>query len=384
MNALQSLLHPCDMATFLERYWTAQALAITGKEPWRFSHLFSWEVLNDLLNFHQIDYPDLRLALNERVLEESENERLLHWCQQGATLIINQVHKRVPAIAQFAAELRQIFGFRTQVNAYSSYPQQQGFSCHYDTHEVFILQIEGSKEWHVFQDTFKYPLPEQKSAELSPPTDPPYLSCVLHPGDVLYIPKGHWHYAIATESPSLHLTLGIHVKTGIDLLEWLIHNLRQQVEWRKSLPAKCENKTIGQHLSSLVQQVSETLTEPLLGDRYQSYLDSLAQPVKRYDFPRQSGFDQFPKGIDTRFQCIQFQPIQIIELPEEGFRVLVSGREILLRGVTATLVEHLFQQSSFTGRDVLRWLPGYDWDIDVMPLLSHLVAEGILFVEADV
>lgn len=385
MNALQSLLHPYGVEAFLEHNWLTKAIAISGKGQRRFSHLFSWETLNELLNFHQFNYPDLRLALDEKVLEDTENAHLAEQCQQGATLILNQVHKRVPAIAQFAAELRQDFGFRTQVNAYSSYPSRQGFSCHYDTHEVFILQLEGSKQWFVFQDTVKYPLPEQKSAAFSPPTEPPYLRCTLHPGDVLYIPRGHWHYAVACESPSLHLTLGIHTKTGIDLLEWLVNDLRQQEGWRKSLPAHCEVTSIHQHLSGLVQALSEHLIDPTLGDRYQRYLNSLGQPVRKYDFPRQAGFDQFPDGMNTRFQCAQFQPIQVIERPEQGgFCILISGKEVLLRGVTATLVEHLFQHQPFTGRDVLDWLPDYDWEIDVMPLLSRLITEGILFVEAGI
>ncbi len=385
MNVLQFLLQPYSVEAFLEHNWTTKAIAISGKGQRRFSHLFSWDRLNELLNFHQFSYPDLRLALDEKVLEASENDRLSQWCQQGATLILNQVHRRVPAIAQFAAELRQELGFSTQVNAYSSYPHRQGFSCHYDTHEVFVLQIEGSKQWCVFQDTVKYPLSDQKSAAFSAPTEPPYLSCVLHPGDLLYIPRGHWHYAVAGESPSLHLTLGIHVKTGIDLLEWLVNQLRQQEEWRESLPAKCEATSIRQHLSGLVQALSEQFTDPSLGDRYQSYLDSLAQPVRKYDFPRQAGFDQFPDGRDTQFQCTKFQPIQIVALPEqEGFRILASGKEVLLRGVTATLVDHLFQPQPFTGRDVLDWLPGYDWEIDVMPLLSRLITEGILLVETGI
>lgn len=385
MNALESLLYPYDLEAFLEHHWTTKAIAISGKGQRRFSHLFSWERLNELLNFHQFTYPDLRLALDEKVLDASENAHLAQWCQQGATLILDQVHKRVPAIAQFAAEIRQDLGFSTQVNVYSSYPGRQGFSCHYDTHEVFILQVGGSKQWKVFHDTVKYPLPEQKSAAFSPPPEPAYLNCTLHPGDVLYIPRGHWHYAIASEMPSLHLTLGIHTKTGIDLLEWLVNQLHQQEAWRQSLPAKCELTSIGQHLAALVPHLVEQLTDPNLGERYQSYLASLGQPVRKYDFLRQSGFDQFPQGMNTQFQCAQFQPIQVIERPDQdGVSILMAGKEVLLRGVTTTVAKHLFQPQPFTGRDVLDWLPGYDWEIDVMPLLARLMTEGVLFVEAGI
>jgi hypothetical protein len=247
---------------------------------------------------------------------------------------------------------------------------------------VFILQIEGSKQWYVFDDTIKYPLPGQKSTGFSAPTEQPYLSCTLHPGDVLYIPRGHWHYAIACESPSLHLTVGIHPKTGIDLLEWLINDLQQQEEWRESLPIKDEANSIHQHLAPLMQTLSARLTDPTLGEQYQSYLESLGQPTLHYDFPRQAGFNQFPDGMNTYFQRAQFQPIQVIDLPEPNdFRILTAGKEIVLRGVTPTLVEHLCQPQPFSGQDVLDWLPDYDWELDVMPLLSRLITAGILFVK---
>lgn len=169
MSALQFLLHPCSTEAFLAHNWTTKAIALSGKGQPRFAHLFSWETLNDLLNFHQFTYPDLRLALDGKVLEAAETAHLANWCQQGATLILDQLHKRVPAIAAFASELRQDIGFSTQVNAYASYPGRQGFSCHYDTHDVFILQISGSKEWFVFHDTVKYPLPDQNHPVLSRP-----------------------------------------------------------------------------------------------------------------------------------------------------------------------------------------------------------------------
>jgi hypothetical protein len=31
----------------------------------------------------------------------------------------------------------------------------------------------------------------------------------------------------------------------------------------------------------------------------------------------------------------------------------------------------------------VNWLPGYDWDIDIVPLLSRLVIEGIIFVDCN-
>ncbi|NET49454.1 MAG: cupin, partial [Merismopedia sp. SIO2A8] len=188
MKSLVEILKPYTLEEFLKHNWTSKAVHILSEETNKFADLFSWEQLNYLLNYHQFKYPDLRLALDGKVLDESANENLTKFCQEGATLIINQVNKLVPEIAKFATELKYDLGYGIQLNAYCSWPGKQGFSSHYDTHEVFVLQIDGSKKWYVFSDTFKYPLVEQKSKSLQPPEGEPYLSCTLNPGDVLYIP----------------------------------------------------------------------------------------------------------------------------------------------------------------------------------------------------
>ncbi|NER28943.1 MAG: cupin, partial [Symploca sp. SIO1C4] len=314
MNSLVEILKPYTLEEFLKHNWTSKAVHILSEETNKFADLFSWEQLNYLLNYHQFKYPDLRLALDGKVLDESANENLTKFCQEGATLIINQVNKLVPEIAKFATELKYDLGYGIQLNAYCSWPGKQGFSSHYDTHEVFVLQIDGSKKWYVFSDTFKYPLVEQKSKSLQPPEGEPYLSCTLNPGDVLYIPRGHWHYAVAQDQPSMHLTLGVHCQTGIDFLEWLVGELRQRQEWRRSLPLRLEAKPVEVYLDKLVTDLDKYIYSNNLCQEYISYLDSLGKPVERYSLPQQAGFNIFDKETHTRFKVPQFQRFGISEL----------------------------------------------------------------------
>lgn len=386
MKSLIELLKPYTLEEFLKNNWTSTAVHILSEETNKFAHLFSWEKLNYLLNYHQFKYPDFRLALDGNVLDESANENLTKLCQEGATLIINQVNKLIPEIAKFAAELNYDLGYGTQVNAYCSWPGKQGFSSHYDTHEVFVLQIDGSKKWYVFPDTLKYPLVEQKSKSLQPPEGEAYLSCTLNPGDVLYIPRGHWHYAVALDQPSIHLTLGVHSKTGIDFLEWLVGELRQQEEWRRSLPLRLETKPVEVYIDKLVTDLDQYIYSNNLYQKYISYLDSLGKPRERYSLPQQAGFNIFPKEMHTRFKVPQFQRFGISELPDSsnGCKITVSGKEISIRGVSSSIVEKFFTKEFFTGNDVIHWLPGFDWEIDIVPLLSRLVLEGIILVDTSI
>ncbi|NJR59262.1 MAG: cupin [Cyanobacteria bacterium CRU_2_1] len=379
MRSLSRLLHPYNLDEFLQHNWAKKAIVISRKDQQHFDHLFSWGKLNNLLNFQHLNYPDLRLALNGQVLDESENANLLYWCQQGATLIINQVHRWIPELATLTSELKYDLGYNTQINAYCSWAKP-GFSCHYDTHDAFILQIEGSKQWFVFADTLKYPLLDQKSSSFTPPETDPYLSCVLHPGDVLYIPRGHWHYAVAIDQPSLHLTLGIHCKTGIDFLEWLVNELRQQEDWRRSLPLRAEAEPVCNHISTLLQTLSQYVVEHNLCEQYTHYLDSLGKP--KYAFPYQTGINIFLHGTATRFTTPPFQRLKLSTLPDcSGYQITVAGKEVSLRGVTQAFIQTLFNTGAFTGQDVMNWLPDYDWEVDIIPLLSRLVMEGIIFVD---
>ncbi len=385
MSVLAKILKPYSEQKFLEYHWTSKAVFIPSEDERKFADLFSWQKLTNLLNFHQFKYPELRLALDGKVLEEKENANLSKWCQSGATLIIDKVHKLVPEITNFTSEVRQDLGYSAQVNSYCSWPSKQGFSCHYDTHEVFILQIEGNKEWYVFSDTLKYPLTEQKSASETPPEGEPYLKCTLTPGDVLYIPRGHWHYAVALDQPSLHLTLGIHCQTGVDFLDWLVSELRQNEAWRKSLPLRFDAAPLDQSINNLIENFKEYLTNSDIQERYNCYLDGLVKPLARYSLPAQAGFNIFPNGVETRFRNPKFKRLKISQLPDDnGYKIIVSGKEIALRGVTDSLVENLFTRETFTGSDVMTWLPDFDWEVDVAPLLTHLVTEGIIFVDTRV
>ena len=54
-------------------------------------------------------------------------------------------------------------------------PQNQGFSAHYDTHDVFVLQVAGSKRWVVHPPVLADPLPGQdwdQHGRRSPPGRP--------------------------------------------------------------------------------------------------------------------------------------------------------------------------------------------------------------------
>ncbi|MFB2876513.1 cupin domain-containing protein [Floridanema aerugineum] len=385
MQTLSYLLQPYPKDKFFAENWQKQGIVISQPNQEKFQHLFSWKQLNYLLNFHKLTYPGIRFSLDGKTLPETTGENWLKHFQKGATMIIDRVDELVPELAEFTTAIHAEIGHKTQINLYCSPPEQQGFDCHYDTHEVFILQIHGTKEWYLFSDTIKYPLPENRSDEQLPPDESPYLKVILNPGDLLYIPRGHWHYALSLEQPSLHLTLGIDCHTGIDFLNWLIDELLNESEWRKNLPIIQEGNTaqLQEKVEDLISNLIGYLKDREASKKYADRLNTLTPQVAKYSLPFQAGFGIFDRGFDTQFTRPKYQQVRVEEISDREYNITVNNQVISLKGVPLELVENIFNRHKFSLFDLATWAPDLDLEAEAIPLLSQLVMAGIIFVETD-
>ncbi|MGO7984355.1 JmjC domain-containing protein, partial [Rhizobium johnstonii] len=67
----------------------------------------------------------------------------------GATIVLQGLHRLWPPLIDFTRLLIDDLGHPAQVNAYVTPASSQGFDPHYDTHDVFVLQVSGEKHWRV-------------------------------------------------------------------------------------------------------------------------------------------------------------------------------------------------------------------------------------------
>ena len=392
MTNLKKILQPYSIDRFLSENWTKQGIVIPGERPDKFQHLFSWQHLNHLLNFHKLD--DLRLVLNHKELPCSNPREWVKQCKKGASLVISYANNHVPELANLTWAMEQEMGNNsTHTNIYCSWPSCQAFKSHYDTHEVFIMQIDGQKEWFVFEDTVKHPQRDEKSKDQKPPEGTPYIHCVLKPGDLLYIPRGHWHYAIAREQPSLHVTLGIRCLTGRDILEFLFDKVQKDIQgeeaWRYNLPFIANGNT--RELETHVQHLFNSLVNHLDREKEnlsQACINTLtmitaSDRAAEISLPGQIGFGFFEQGLDTLLRQANFQKVKIERVDDTVYLLITPGKKQLKfkdlpPKIIDIFVEKVLIQETFTIRDVAHWLPEFDLDTYILPLLAGLVKEGIL------
>lgn len=225
----------CSAETFAEVSWGREPLLVTAEErDGRFEDLFDEAAVDALLSENGLRTPFLRVARDGTTLpnrdftagagvgagisDQVDDSRLTALFADGATLVLQGLHRTWPPLVRFVADLAGELGHPVQANAYVTPPQSQGFDDHYDVHDVFVLQVSGEKEWRIHRPVLKSPLRDQpwtlhREAVRRQAQEPPLIRTVLRPGDCLYLPRGFLHAATAFGDVSTHLTLGVHAWT---------------------------------------------------------------------------------------------------------------------------------------------------------------------------
>ncbi|GAA1945099.1 JmjC domain-containing protein [Kitasatospora viridis] len=163
--------------------------------------------------------------------------RLGDLLRQGATLIMDQVNVFDPTMEVTCRALQWWARERVQVNAYLTTNAAAGFPLHWDDHDVIVVQLSGEKDWEVRATSRTAPMYRDADPN-STPSETGIFNGTLHAGDVMHIPRGHWHQATRTRSGtghSLHVTFGITKRTGASWMAWLGDWCREQEIFRRDL-----------------------------------------------------------------------------------------------------------------------------------------------------
>lgn len=248
-----------DVDDFLDRRWERDHVVRRGTpaRAERFAALLSTDDLVGLVATRGLRHPFFRLIRAGGSVDRSsylrsagvghttvhdlgDLGRITAEVWDGASLVGQGLQRLWPPLTGYCDALAEEMGHRVQANAYLSPPHAHGFDLHYDTHDVFGLQVEGHKEWtvHAPADLLPHRRPSTSDGAPAPGYGEPVWTGVLAPGDCLYLPRGFGHSARTSDSRSLHLTIGILVTTWRTVLRALAELLPEDdVELRRALPA---------------------------------------------------------------------------------------------------------------------------------------------------
>ncbi|MEK9723820.1 MAG: cupin domain-containing protein, partial [Rhodospirillaceae bacterium] len=195
-------------------------------------------------------------------------DRVRKHIKRGATLILNDDATLSSGISNLTNALSQTPGGKVSCNIYCSWQAHQGLDIHFDCHDVFAIQIAGRKRWNVFQRYFQDPINHPAFRQLGQDfhnrnCGPVSLDVTMTPGDLIYIPSGYYHAAMAESEASLHLTFSVVHPIGLDLITAVYERAIYDDLFRRAIPHPSvdNGKKTEQHLVQLAGRFRELVRD---------------------------------------------------------------------------------------------------------------------------
>ncbi len=146
------------------------------------------------------------------------------YIKKGASLVLNNLNYLSDNIKNLTLDLQRITNGKCQANLYFSMQSHQAFAPHFDTHDVFALHCAGEKVWNIYENFENDPInhqlfksnPEERAKKCGKIID----QVLLQPGDLLYLPRGQFHDALASRNGAIHIAFGITYMKPLDLFQY--------------------------------------------------------------------------------------------------------------------------------------------------------------------
>lgn len=374
-----------DVGTFFDKHWNQAPLLRAGLngDDGAFDDLASLDDLDRMIASLGVHASNLRMVKGGKALpvtaytvppgnKSRSTERLVSGplvyerFDGGATIVLESLHRYWRRLTDFCRDLELSLGHRLQVNAYITPPGSQGFDVHRDTHDVFVLQVSGSKHWMVYD------------------RDDPELTLIdeeIERGSALYIPKGFPHAASADTSASAHLTIGILTHDSIDIVREVVKLAEREQAFNERLPR--EATTDPEALRASVQHHVENLRAwldgidiDLLTQRVGRRILSTSQPIVRDQLRQLAMLDE----IDEQTAVVRRRGAACTLFPGDGsLKVLLSDRELEMPLAAKPAMEEIAGRDRFQVRDLHELLTPES----ALVLVRRLIREGFLQVDVD-
>jgi hypothetical protein len=272
-TALASLLGPFGEEQFHNNYYEKAPLLVSRQDP---------DFYRTIVNAADMDYlvtAACRLPGAVELLSggasgvppaqarETDPQRVLAAFRKGATARVRNVENLWKPVWDLCHDLSADFEFPVSANLYCTPPYSQGLQRHFDFLDVFILHAAGQKCWTVYSCDRE--IPNQYTPAAGFPSEPhdwdwprlavgpppqTLLQCELHPGDLLYLPRGFGHEAAAGPAFAMHLTLALHTFTWTHVSEVALAAFaRTRTGLRKSISMAPESE-----IRRLLHEFAET------------------------------------------------------------------------------------------------------------------------------
>ncbi len=308
--SFDALLAPLGAERFLAEYHRQKPLHLKGPTD-KFEAVMNWAKLNELLGMTTIwSAQSLQLYLDKEPVPPAayaapapgrdggqvlrpDPEKVKAQLQRGATLVLNDIDQLSPGLRAVACALETALGGKVQANLYCSSRRRQGFAAHFDTHDVFAVHALGEKTWHVYEGRAEAPLNHPMFKMLGREhheraKGEKLFDAELTPGDLLYLPRGQYHDALAHDGGTVHIAFGVTYPIGLDVMSLLYERTVAEPLFRADLPAADgpeAEAALRERLQAFARRLAEILAQPKTVAAIGAMQRGFRYPREDYELP---------------------------------------------------------------------------------------------------
>lgn len=382
------LIDPIVPTTFFAEFYERKPLLVETQQRSKFKSLLSIDAIDQYLSTTTPCISDVFLIDAARELKPEDYSfpnseppgridlpRAYQLFGAGATISLSQLHERLAPLAALCRAVEKTFSSHFQTNVYLSPPHAQGFKTHFDSHDVFVLQVSGSKLWTLYDTAIVLPLRGQVFDPDKHTPGLPTREFTLHAGDLFYCPRGLYHSARSTDEASLHITLGLIGKTWADvMIEAVSAACLASPTFRANLPVGFANARFD---TSQAAMTFRALVDTFARDaQLAPILERLAEDFVTSRRPALYGCLQELETAPSIESTLAPRPdlIYLVREDNERLVLLFGATEISLPAFTRDAVMFALDGAPFVVRD----LPGQLDDAGKVVLVQRLLREGLL------
>ncbi len=385
--AFEDLIAPVPAEHFFAEHYEQRPLRIARGQPDFYGGLLTLDRLDRYLMSGVARYPDVVMVQHETDVPSADYvgpddridaARLYRRLAEGATVVVNHLERQLPSLAALCRAAEHRFGMPFQTNVYLTPPGAQCFRTHYDTHDVFVLQVDGTKEWSVYDTCLALPLPGQGFDRDRDRPGALTDRFTLAAGDLFYCPRGVMHDARSTDRLSLHITFGLLGKTWAELmLDAVAAACLDRPALRRNLPAGFAAPDYDRTAlrTAFTGLLAELQREP---ERVDAALDRMIDCFIAQRSPALAGHLAERLGAAALALDTPLQPrpdlIWRLSVSGESLTLLANGCEIRMPAFTAAAVAALLAGPPVAPRS----LPGDLDDAERLVLARRLLRDGLL------
>ena len=386
--SLQWLISPFSKQVFFEEYWEKRPLVVTRNQPNYFCSLLSLDEVDRVLTTLDLRYPNVTLKNADRAITADDYTlgggsldvaKVYQLFGEGATIVLSYLDTVVPTLTSFCRSLESEFSFPFQSNVYLTPARAKGFKSHYGTHDVFVLQVVGSKQWTIYGTPVELPLAGQDFDPSAHECGEPTLEFELQAGDLAYIPRGAVHDARSGETAALHITVGVLTYTWADLfLEWVADVSLNDPAFRKALPLgfvrpEFDRAQARAMFQNLLERLSTKSNFEAILDRFVGEFVSACPPLLRGQMAQVANLDRL--ALDSKVGA-RAGVVSYLRTNGESTSVDCYGRRVAFPARVSKAVRFALNRSEFA----ICELPGDLDDAGKLTLVRRLIREGLLAV----